>query len=203
MSFLHFGCWRQLLMSRCAVGVLVNDREVVVDVAVLRAGEHLRPPMPMASYRILVLHHPGAHVEEVDVLLDVEVAREPGEVVPVAHLVGHVGPVGLARLGPAAAAVVVGLERDRRRRSRRHECAAPFRGSSCRSAGTAPRRSTGSSSWPPRRSRARSARRAHRRRHGFSAKTCLPASTAAFRCSGRKCGGVVSSTTSHRSITSL
>ena len=31
---------------------------------------------------------------------------------------------------------------------------------------------------------------------GFSAKMCLPASTAALKCSGRKPGGVVSSTTS-------
>jgi hypothetical protein len=31
---------------------------------------------------------------------------------------------------------------------------------------------------------------------GFSVKTCLPASTAAFRCAGRKCGGVVRITTS-------
>src|SRR5205085_39112 len=38
---------------------------------------------------------------------------------------------------------------------------------------------------------------------GFSAKTCLPASTAALRCSGRKCGGVQSSTTSQRAMTSL
>ena len=44
-------------------------------------------------------------------LLDVEVARQPGEVVPVAHLVEHLGPAGLLRLVPAAAAIVVGEER--------------------------------------------------------------------------------------------
>ena len=68
--------------------------------------------MPIGLDRVLVLHDPGADVEEVDVLLDVEVAGEPGEVVPVPHLVSHLGPVGLPRLGPAAAAVVVGQERD-------------------------------------------------------------------------------------------
>ena len=31
---------------------------------------------------------------------------------------------------------------------------------------------------------------------GFSQKTCLPASMAAFRCMGRKCGGSARSTTS-------
>ena len=44
-------------------------------------------------------------------LFDVEVAGEPCEVVPVAHLVVHVGLVGLARLGPAAGAVIVGEQR--------------------------------------------------------------------------------------------
>ena len=43
-------------------------------------------------------------------LLDVEVAREPGEVVPVAQLPLHVGPAGLPRLDPDPAAVIVGLE---------------------------------------------------------------------------------------------
>ena len=110
MSFLQPGCCRQLLNSRAPFGVLVDDREVVVDVAVLRPGAHLPAAHADGLDRVLVLHHPGADVEEVDVLLDVEVAREPGEVVPVAHLVLHVGPVRLPRLGPAAAAVVVGLK---------------------------------------------------------------------------------------------
>ena len=38
---------------------------------------------------------------------------------------------------------------------------------------------------------------------GFSTNTCLPASTAARRCIGRKCGGVASRITSHVSITFL
>ena len=43
-------------------------------------------------------------------LLDVEVAGEPGEVVPVAHLVIHLRPSRLLRLGPAAAAVIIGQQ---------------------------------------------------------------------------------------------
>ena len=60
--------------------------------------------------RVLLVHDPRADVEEVDVLLDVEVAGEPGEVVPVPHLVNHLGPGRLLGLGPAAAAVVVGQQ---------------------------------------------------------------------------------------------
>jgi hypothetical protein len=48
----------------------------------------------------------------VHVLLDVEIARQPGEVVPVPHLIQHLGPVGLLGLVPASASVVVGQERD-------------------------------------------------------------------------------------------
>src|SRR5262249_48864228 len=63
-----------------------------------------------ALRRILVAHGPGADVEVVDVLLDVEVAGQPGEVVPVAHLPFHVGPVLLAREHPDTAAQIVGLK---------------------------------------------------------------------------------------------
>ena len=124
-------------------------------------------------------------------LLDVEVARQPGEVVPVSHLIQHVGPVGLARLGPAAAAVVVGEERrhlaDRPvvdapdasrkplsyRRQRPDTTDSPFFLASSQLAST---------DWTPGASTAT----------GFSANTCLPASTASRRCCGRKCGGVQS-----------
>ncbi len=44
-------------------------------------------------------------------LLDVEVATEPLEVVPVAHLPGHVGPVRLTRLDPDRSAVIVRQQR--------------------------------------------------------------------------------------------
>ena len=82
-----------------------------------------RPPMPTASNRIFVLHDPGADIEIVDVLLDVEVARQPGEVVPVAHLPFHVGPVGLAWLNPDAVRDSRWPARSGFRRSRRRGCA--------------------------------------------------------------------------------
>ena len=177
------------------VGVFVDDGEMVVDVAVLRLGEHLPAAHADGLDRVLVLHHPGADVEEVDVLLDVEVAREPGEVVPVAHLVVHVGPVGLARLGPAAAAVVVGEQRDDL--ADRPVVDAP---DGLAEAVVVAQAEAGddrepfvlASSQVARTERTPGASTAT----GFSAKTCLPASTAARRCSGRKCGGVQSSTTS-------
>src|SRR5207253_7876192 len=53
---------------------------------------------------------PRADIEVVDVLLDVEITREPGEVVPVAHLPSHVAPLRLPRLDPDRAAIVVGLQ---------------------------------------------------------------------------------------------
>ena len=179
-----------------AVGVLVDDGEVVVDVAVLRAGAHLPAAHADGLDRVLLLHDPGADVEEVDVLLDVEVARQPGEVVPVAHLVSHVGPARLPRLVPAAAAVVVGQQRDDL--ADRAVVDAPDRLAEAVVVAQAqarddrealrlrPARSVSSTERTPGASTAT----------GFSAKTCLPASTAACRCSGRKCGGVQSSTTS-------
>ena len=48
-----------------------------------------RPPTPGGRDRLGALEHPVRLVEVVAVLLDDEVAREPGEVVPVAHLVLH------------------------------------------------------------------------------------------------------------------
>ena len=161
-----------------------------------------RPPRPMALTGYCVLQ-PGADVEEVDVLLDVEIAREPGEVVPVAHLPGHVGPVGLPRLDPDAAAVVVGLQRVNVADLAVVDALDRLLERGSRSAGTGRRRRTGSSAFAS--SQVSSTRRTPgaSTATGFSAKTCLPASTAACRCSGRKCGGVQSSTTSQQSITFL
>src|SRR5262249_384045 len=94
-----------------AIGVLVDDAVVVEDVAVLRGGPHLPAAQADGLGRAPVLQRPGSHVEHVNVLLDVEVARQPGEVVPVAHLPVHVGPAFPARLHPDAAAQVVALNR--------------------------------------------------------------------------------------------
>src|SRR5262249_7961669 len=95
-----------------AVGVLVDHREMVVDVAVLRPGAALPSAYADRLDGVAVLHDPGTDVEVMDVLLDVEIARQPGEVVPVPHLPGHVAPALLARLDPDPAAVVVGVDRE-------------------------------------------------------------------------------------------
>src|SRR5262249_39045307 len=93
------------------IRVLVDYGEVVVNLAVFRAREDLAATHAHGFHRVHLSHGPGADVEVVHVLLDVEVARQPGEVVPVAHLVEHLGPAGLLRLRPSAAPIIVGEER--------------------------------------------------------------------------------------------
>ena len=134
---------------------------------------------------------PVDHVEVVDVLLDDVVAGEPGEVVPVAELLLHVGSSSLlARLRSSSAALVpVAPARRRSRRWRR-------RGSASSSRGSRP----GAAAACRRRSPVPSSRQLGGREHradagpstatGFSVKTCLPASIAAARWIGRKPGGV-------------
>src|ERR1051326_1821757 len=82
---------------------------MVVDVAVLRAGPPGAPARSGRRDRIFVLERPGRQIELVNVLLDVEIAREPGEVIPVAHLPFHVGPLGFAGLDPDRSAQIVEL----------------------------------------------------------------------------------------------
>ena len=195
MSFLQPRLLPAVADELRAVGILVDHGEMVVDLPVLRAGEHLPAAHADGLDGVFFLHHPGADVEVVDVLLDVEVAREPGEVVPVAHLVKHVGPAGLARLVPSAAPVVVGEERDDV--ADRAVVDAP---DGLPEAVVGTEAEAGDDREPLR------LRQLAALQHGvdagastptgFSAKTCLPASTAARRWIGRKCGGVQSSTTS-------
>src|SRR4026208_963348 len=68
-----------------SVGVLVNDRVMVVDVSVVRPCAYLAPTGSDGLHRVLVFHDPRANVQEVDVLFDNEISREPREVVPVAN----------------------------------------------------------------------------------------------------------------------
>ena len=94
-----------------AVGVLVDDREMIVDVAVLRVGALLPAAGAAGADGGHVLHRPRHLIERVDVLLDVEVAREPREVVPVPHLVLHFGHSGRSRPHPYPRGVPHGGER--------------------------------------------------------------------------------------------
>src|SRR4030095_1138868 len=93
------------------VRIFVDTRVMVVDIAILGTGPDLSTADPERSDRVLVFHRPGADIEVVHVLLDIEVARQPGEGVPVAHLPLHVAPAGLARLHPDRAAEVPRFQR--------------------------------------------------------------------------------------------
>ena len=95
-----------------AVGVFVDDGHVVEDVPVLRGRAGLPTARAAAGDRVLVAHRPSRLIEAVDVLLDVEVTGEPGEIEPVADLPLHVAPGRLPRVHPQTVGVVAGLHGD-------------------------------------------------------------------------------------------
>src|SRR5687767_14866749 len=85
---------------------------VIVDVSVIGTGANLTSAGANGFNRVLVLHHPRADVQKVDMLLDDEVTREPGKVVPVADLILQVAPTRLALPHPNRATIIAGLERN-------------------------------------------------------------------------------------------
>ena len=80
---------------REAARVLVAHREVVEDVAELRSSPDL-PAAEALTHDRRRARDPVHHVEVVDELLDVVIAREPGEERPAPHLPLHVAPRRLA-----------------------------------------------------------------------------------------------------------
>src|SRR6266850_4425007 len=92
------------------IGIFINNRVMVVNVAKLGARSNLASAETDSAYRILILHDPGANIEHVHMLLDVEIPRQPREVVPIAHMIFHVRPIGLARLDPDRSAKIVCLQ---------------------------------------------------------------------------------------------
>src|SRR5205085_4523434 len=84
-----------------AVGVGELDEMVVVVLAVLLARANLAAALALRLGRVGALD-PVGDVQVVNVLLGDVVAAEPVEVVPVAHLVLHLGLLGLARADPDA-----------------------------------------------------------------------------------------------------
>ena len=172
-----------------AVRILVLDGEVVVDVAVAVAAAHL--PAAEAGHGAdgMRAEDPVHDVQVVDVLLDDVVAGEPGEVVPVAELPLHVAPARLAVDDPdlPAVPVALGVEdlADRAVVDALDRLAVARVVPALRAGGDAEALSAASSP-------ARITRRTPgtSTAAGFSMKTCLPASIAAIRCCGRKCGGV-------------
>ena len=80
-----------------AAGIFVHDAVMIEDIAELRRGAHLAAAEADCPDRVFVSHRPCHLVEAMDVLLDIVVAGEPGEVEPVAALPFHVGPARLPR----------------------------------------------------------------------------------------------------------
>src|SRR5690606_24041409 len=89
-----------------AVFVRKLDEVVIEDLAVVRAGAYEAAALSLCVYRITLLH-PVGHVDVVDVLLGDVVAAEPVKVVPVTHLVLHLGLAGLPGIHPHAVLVPV------------------------------------------------------------------------------------------------
>ena len=77
-----------------AVLVLELDAEVIEDLAEVGVDAHLAATHADGLHRV-PLQGPVGDVDVVDVLFDDVVARQPGEVQPVARLPLHVGPAGL------------------------------------------------------------------------------------------------------------
>ena len=94
-----------------SVFVLVDHGMVVEDVTEFLIRPDLPPTHTYCFDRVSPLG-PGANVEEVNVLLDVKIPGEPSVVIPVAHLVMHVRPVGLTFLVPNRAPVIICLKRE-------------------------------------------------------------------------------------------
>ena len=95
-----------------AVGILELDRVMIEDFAVVLALAHLAAAHAVGPDRVAALE-PVDDVQVVDVLLDDVVAAEPGEVVPVAHLVLHFAQLAAvlcsssARVDPRGRAVPI------------------------------------------------------------------------------------------------
>src|SRR5690606_14035851 len=111
------------------IGVFELDGVMIEDLAVLLAGSDLAAAHAPAAHRMndrcpaggivwLALHDPLDDVKVVDVLFADVISGEPDEVVPVVHLVLHLGrrPTQLLReflafTGPHTGAVPVGARR--------------------------------------------------------------------------------------------
>ncbi len=92
-----------------AVTVGVLDGVVIEDLAVVGTDPHLPAPDAL-GFEGVILHGPVDKVEGVDGLLDDQVAAEPVEVVPVAHLILHFGLAWLAWADPDTGVIAVGPE---------------------------------------------------------------------------------------------
>ena len=88
-----------------AVGVGVDGVKMIVHMAVMRLGAGDAATAGDAVHGIFIAHRPGHFVQFVHKHLHDKIAGEPCVIIPVAHLVFHVAPAGLAlgELGHAPA----------------------------------------------------------------------------------------------------
>src|SRR5207244_7199446 len=63
-----------------AVGIFINDEMVIENLAIGGIGPHLTAADAAGFDRVLVTHHPSHLVEDVNVLLDVMISLESGEI---------------------------------------------------------------------------------------------------------------------------
>ena len=81
-----------LTEHRDAVGILVFDREVIIDLAMAVAGANLSAAQSAEGSCWMRSDHPVHDVKIVNVLFDDVVTGEPSEIIPVAQLPFHVAP---------------------------------------------------------------------------------------------------------------
>src|SRR5262245_32161576 len=85
---------------------------VIKYVSIVGACANLTSSCTDSFHGVFALHGPGADIQIMDVLLDNEIAGEPGKVVPVPHLVFKVTPTGLPGPHPDRTTEIIGLQRD-------------------------------------------------------------------------------------------
>ena len=88
------------------VFILVLDRKMVVNMAVILIGAGLATAQAVSADRV-TLEHPVDDVEIVDVLFDNMVSGKPGKIIPIAELPFHVRPAGLTFDHPDDAAIPI------------------------------------------------------------------------------------------------
>ncbi len=105
-----------LAIQFCAVLVGELDEVIVVDLADAAVVAAVAASHAVGLDGMIALG-PVAHVDIVDVLLDDVIAAKPDEMIPVAHLVLHLGLARLARANPDGSAVPVAAQQCQFRRA--------------------------------------------------------------------------------------
>src|SRR5690606_20680376 len=88
-----------------AIGIFVFNGKVIVNISVLLLCAYLTSTCTRCAHWELIAERPCHHVETVYYHLHEIVARKPVAVIPIAHLIFHIGPSRLARLVPQSTSV--------------------------------------------------------------------------------------------------